>query len=216
MARHTQDSFDFNNGEGSTPSLYYFEDSIRGQGYCLIAGLDEAGRGPLAGPVVAGCVILNPHVIIPGLNDSKKLTEGQRDRLCKSICESASDFGVGIVDADEIDRINILEATKKAMLLAVEDLKAPPDYLLIDALTLGINIPQKGLIKGDSRSASIAAASIIAKVTRDRIMVRYHELYPEYGFCGHKGYGCKSHMEAIKKFGPCPIHRKSFRGAGTK
>jgi len=212
MSRGRQGSLDFNNGEGESPSLYYFEGSLAGQGYCLVAGLDEAGRGPLAGPVVAGCVVLDPGVTIDGLNDSKKLTEAQRDRLCKRICESASDFGVGIVEAGEIDKINILEATKKAMLLAIEDMKRPPDYLLIDALTLAINIPQKPLIKGDSRSASIAAASILAKVTRDRIMVRAHELWPVYGFSGHKGYGCKSHMDAIKEHGPCPIHRMSFRG----
>ena len=169
MSRKLQDGFDF--GEGSLPSLYYFEETLAGRGFKLIAGLDEAGRGPLAGPVVAACVILKPGQVIPEVNDSKKLTEAQRDRLCTVICSGAHDFGVGIVEAGEIDRINILQAAKRAMLLAVEDLKSPPDYLLVDAMTLDINIPQNPLIKGDSRSASIAAASILAKTTRDRIMV---------------------------------------------
>jgi len=212
MKKGHQGSFIFNEGEGSTPSLYYFEGDFAARGYSRIAGLDEAGRGPLAGPVVAACVILRPELVIPGLNDSKKLTEARRDALCKRVCEASSDFGVGIVEAGEIDKINILQATKKAMLLAIEDLKHPPDYLLLDAITLDINLPQLPLIKGDARSASIAAASILAKVTRDRIMVGYHEKYPVYGFSGHKGYGCKAHMDAIKEHGPCPIHRRSFRG----
>jgi ribonuclease HII len=199
-------------GEGSEPSLYFFENDLISQGYVRVAGLDEAGRGPLAGPVVAASVVLPPSFEIPGINDSKKLTEKQRDLFCRYVCGIAADFGVGIVEADEIDSINILEATKKAMMLAIEDMMRPPDFLLIDALTLGINIPQKPLIKGDSRSASIAAASIIAKTTRDRIMLGYHQQYPGYGFGRHKGYGCKTHMDAIKKLGPCPIHRKSFRG----
>jgi len=207
-----QGSFGFDEREGSQPSLYYFEQDLYSRGYRLVAGLDEAGRGPLAGPVVAACVILPPGLEVPGVNDSKKLTEKKRDSLCELICRVAADFGVGVVGPEEIDRINILEATKMAMLMAISELKAPPDYLLIDALTLGMNIPQKPLIKGDSRSASIAAASIIAKTTRDRIMLGCHEKYPVYGFDGHKGYGARSHMEAIRKHGPCPIHRKSFRG----
>lgn len=194
------------------PSLYFFETDLISRGFMLVAGLDEAGRGPLAGPVVAGCVVLKPGQVIPAVNDSKKLTAGQRDKLCTAICAGVHDFGIGIVDAAEIDRINILQAAKKAMLLAIEELKSPPDYLLVDAMTLDINIPQNPLIKGDARSASIAAASILAKTTRDRIMAGYHMEYPEYGFVEHKGYGCKTHLEALKKYGPCPIHRKSFRG----
>jgi len=210
--RCRQGSFEFTEREGAEPSLYYFETDLRSRGYRLVAGLDEAGRGPLAGPVVAACVVLRPDVHIEGLNDSKKLTEKKRDALVKTICEAAMDFGVGVVEAAEIDRINILEATKKAMMLAVEDLRARPDYLIIDALTLPLDIPQKPLIKGDARSASIAAASILAKTTRDRLMAGWHDKYPEYGFDTHKGYGCRSHMDAIRKYGPCPIHRKSFRG----
>ena len=210
--RHKNTELSFTFEEGIMPSLYFFELDMSGRGYLRVAGVDEAGRGPLAGPVVAGCVILKPGQTIAGVNDSKKLTEKQRDTLCTTICSEALDFGVGVVEADEIDRINILQASKKAMLLAIEDLKSPPDYLLIDAMTLEINIPQKPLIKGDARSASIAAASILAKTTRDRIMLGYHKQYPEYGFDRHKGYGCKEHMDAIIKHGPCPIHRRSFRG----
>src|SRR3990172_4565115 len=205
MPQKRQESFTF--GEGLAPSLYFFEDDLTRRGFMRVAGLDEAGRGPLAGPVVAGCVILRPGQRIPGVNDSKKLTEARRDLLVTAICAGACDFGVGIVEAGEIDRINILQAAKKAMLLAVEDLKGPPDYLLVDAMTKDINIPQNPLIKGDARSASIAAASILAKTTRDRIMVGYSRKYPEYGFEGHKGYGCKTHLDALRKHGPCPIHR---------
>lgn len=207
-----QGCFTFGEREGSAPSLYCFEEDLHSRGFRLVAGLDEAGRGPLAGPVVAACVVLPHGLVIPGINDSKQLTEKKRDLLCRAICSQAADFGVGVVGPDEIDRINILEATKNAMLMAIQDMARPPDYLLIDALTLAINIPQKPLIKGDARSASIAAASIIAKTTRDRIMCGFHEKYPVYGFDGHKGYGAKSHMDAIRLHGPCPIHRKSFRG----
>ncbi len=205
-----QSGFDF--GEGLVPSLYFFETDLAGQGYLHIAGVDEAGRGPLAGPVVAGCVILRPGQAIPDVNDSKKLTEIQRDTLCTTICAEVYDFGVGIVDADEIDKINIYQAAKKAMLLAVQDLKAPPDFILLDAMSIELDVPQRSLIKGDARSASIAAASIVAKTTRDRIMVRYDMDYPQYGFAKHKGYGGKMHLEALKMHGPCPIHRLTFRG----
>jgi ribonuclease HII len=210
MSRNKQNSFTFE--EGLVPSLYFFEAELTAQGFRLIAGVDEAGRGPLAGPVVAACVILCPGQKIPGVNDSKKLTEKKRDELCKVICAEAFDFGVGVVDAEEIDRINILEAARKAMLLAVQDLRNPPDYILLDAMTIPIGVPQKSLIKGDSRSASIAAASILAKTTRDRIMVAMHEQHPEYGFAGHKGYCCKTHFDALKAHGPCPFHRRSFNG----
>lgn len=205
-----QSGFDF--GDGLAPSLYFFEADLAGRGYARIAGVDEAGRGPLAGPVVAGCVILRPGQTIPGVNDSKKLTERERDRLCRIICAEALDFGVGIVEAGEIDEINIYQAARKAMLLAAQDLNAPPDFILLDAMSIDLDIPQRSLIKGDLRSASIAAASIVAKTTRDRIMVRYDMEYPQYGFARHKGYGGKMHLEALKKHGPCPIHRLSFRG----
>ena len=214
MTKHRQEGFNF--GDGAEPSLYFFEEDLLRRGYMNVAGLDEAGRGPLAGPVVAACVVLAPGREIPGVNDSKKLTEAARDKLCREICGSVLDWGVGVVEAEEIDRINILEATKKAMLLAIEELREPPDYLLIDAVTLKVDIPQNPLIKGDARSASIAAASIIAKTTRDRIMLMHDAAYPEYGFKGHKGYGAKSHMDAIRKHGPCPIHRKTFRGVLPK
>jgi len=209
-----QSGFDF--GEGLVPSLYFFETDLAKQGYLHIAGCDEAGRGPLAGPVVAGCVILKPGQVIPDVNDSKKLTERQRDTLCTLICAESYDFGVGIVDAGEIDKINILQAARKAMLLAVQDLINPPDFILLDAMTIDLDIPQRSVIKGDARSATIAAASIIAKTTRDRMMVRYDMEYPQYGFAGHKGYGCMTHLEALKKHGPCPIHRLSFKGVCTR
>lgn len=207
-----QGSFEFSEREGSLPSLYYFENDLASQGYRIVAGIDEAGRGPLAGPVVAACVVLPQGLEIPDIDDSKKLTEKKREILCGVICEKAADFGVGVVGPEEIDRINILEATKLAMRNAIDELKVAPDYLLIDALALDINLPQKPLVKGDARSASIAAASIIAKTTRDRIMLGLHAGYPEYGFDRHKGYGCRAHMDAIRKHGPCPVHRKSFRG----
>jgi ribonuclease HII len=210
MPNKKQSGFDF--GEGLVPSLYFFETDLARQGYLRIAGVDEAGRGPLAGPVVAGCVILKPGQVIPDVNDSKKLTERERDTLCTHICAEAYDFGVGIVDAGEIDKINILQAAKKAMLLAVQDLKNPPDFILLDAMNIDLDIPQRSVIKGDARSATIAAASIVAKTTRDRMMVRYDMEYPHYGFAGHKGYGCRTHLDALREHGPCPIHRLTFRG----
>ena len=180
-------------------------------GYRLIGGIDEAGRGPLAGPVVAACVILNPEDPVLGVNDSKKLSPKRRSELKKQIEEKALAYGIGIVDEKTIDEINILEATKLAMKTAVENMKIQPDYLLIDALTLpDLSIPQEGIIKGDVLSVSIAAASILAKETRDELMIQLDAQYPGYGFAKHKGYGTPQHISALKSMGPLPIHRKSF------
>ncbi len=188
-----------------------YETEAFATGIRLIGGIDEAGRGPLAGPVVAACAILPENVFIKGLNDSKKLSAIVRDRLYDEIMEKAISIGVGIVDEKCIDEINILNATKKAMRIAIEKVKPVPELLLIDAVRLEeVDIQQLPIIKGDSLSISIAAASIIAKVTRDRMIEGLDEQYPEYGFKKHKGYGTKEHIDAIKKFGLCPIHRISF------
>ena len=179
--------------------------------YTAVCGIDEAGRGPLAGPVVAGAVILPKDDIILYLNDSKKLSEKKREELYDEIRSRAVAWGVGIVDENVIDEINILNATYEAMKKAVDSLGIRPDLLLNDAVTIpGIEIPQVPIVKGDAKCASIAAASIMAKVTRDRMMLEYDRLYPEYGFAGHKGYGTKAHTDAILEFGPCPIHRRTF------
>lgn len=183
------------------------------RGYRMVAGIDEAGRGPLAGPVVAAAVILPRGLMLPGVNDSKQLTEEKREELFDVICSEALAVGVGIGDHDLVDRINILQATLSAMRDAVSTLSIKPDYLLIDGISsVPMNIPQKTVKKGDSLSLSIAAASIIAKVTRDRMMVEYDAQYPGYGFASHKGYAAASHLSAIATLGPCPIHRKSFSG----
>jgi len=177
------------------------------------AGVDEAGRGPLAGPVVAAAVILPERFEIPGLDDSKKLTHRQRVAVLERIISSALAFAVGIVHHEEIDRINILRASLRAMEIAVNTLERKPDFLLIDGnQKTSLLIPQETVIKGDSRCCSIAAASIVAKVRRDELMDEYHEIYPEYNFRSHKGYPTREHLEAIRKYGPCPIHRRSFRG----
>jgi len=191
-----------------------FEEQAKQLGYRLIAGVDEVGRGCLAGPVVAGACILDLSKPLPeGIDDSKKLTKQQRDDIAAQLKEECVTFAVGQIEADEIDRINILEATKKAMIAAIHSLKPAADFLLIDALMLKQSrLPQKAIIKGDAISASIAAASILAKTYRDQLMVDYHSQYPQYGFAEHKGYGAASHREAIRKHGPCQLHRKSFRG----
>lgn len=181
-------------------------------GYKYIAGIDEAGRGPLAGPVVAAAVILPQNCLIEGVNDSKKLSEKKREKLYDDITQNAIAWGVGIVDNNVIDEINILNATRRAMHMAIEELKVKPDYILIDAeKKVDTNgIPYLPIIKGDALSISIGAASIIAKVTRDRMMREYDKIFPMYGFEKHKGYGTKAHIEAIKENGLCMIHRKSF------
>ncbi len=179
--------------------------------YAHICGIDEAGRGPLAGPVVAGAVILPKDCDILYINDSKKLSEKKREELYAVIVEKALAVGVGYSTPERIDEINILQATYEAMREAIGKLEITPDILLNDAVTIpGIEIRQVPIVKGDAKSISIGAASIVAKVTRDRLMVKYDESYPVYGFASNKGYGAWAHIEALKKYGPCPIHRKTF------
>ncbi|MCI8637912.1 MAG: ribonuclease HII [Coprococcus sp.] len=181
--------------------------------YGMICGVDEAGRGPLAGPVVAGAVILPPEPMILYLNDSKQLSPAKREVLYDEILQKAVAVGVGMAEPKRIDEINILQATYEAMRQAVERLHPAPDVLLNDAVTIpGLSIKQVPIIKGDAKSLSIAAASVIAKVTRDRLMEDYEKEFPGYGFASHKGYGSQKHIEALKKLGPCPIHRRSFIG----
>ena len=181
------------------------------EGYGCICGIDEAGRGPLAGPVAAGAVILPKDCRILYLNDSKKLSEKRREELFEEIKEKAVAWSVGIATPARIDEINILQATYEAMREAVAGLAVKPDVLLNDAVTIpGLDILQVPIIKGDAKSLSIAAASILAKVTRDRMMAGYEEMFPGYGFARHKGYGTAAHIAAIREFGPCPIHRRTF------
>ena len=181
------------------------------EAYGYICGIDEVGRGPLAGPVVAGAVILPKDCDILYINDSKKLTAAKREELYDEIMEKAVAAGIGMVSPQRIDEINILQATYEAMREAISKLEPAPDILLNDAVTIPeVTIPQVPIIKGDAKSISIGAASIIAKVTRDRLMYSYDELYPEYGFAKHKGYGTKQHRDALAEYGPCPIHRKTF------
>lgn len=194
-------------------STLFFEAMARRQGYRAVAGIDEAGRGPLAGPVVAAAVILPEEFNLPGLNDSKQISEKKRNQLYPLIYEQAIAVGIGVGRADEVDEINILQATLIGMSRAVGRLSIAPDFLLVDGITpIPIGIEQKTLKKGDSRSLSIAAASVIAKVVRDRIMVAYDRLFPEYGFAGHKGYGSQKHRDAIAQYGPCICHRRTFAG----
>ena len=188
------------------------EDELRNRGFNMICGIDEAGRGPLAGPVVVASVIMPANSMIEGVNDSKKVSEKKREKLYDQILEEAISYGVGIVGQDEIDEINILNATKKGLTMSLKELTVKPDLIIVDALTHidTMGIPYESIIKGDAKCYSISAASIIAKVTRDRIMREWDKIYPEYGFEKHKGYGTSAHIEAIKKYGLCPIHRKSF------
>lgn len=193
-------------------NLKQIEEQFYNKGANLICGIDEAGRGPLAGPVVVASVILPRNSMIEGINDSKKVSEKKREILYEQIIQEAISYSVGIIDQKEIDTINILNATKKGLTIAIKELKVKPDTILVDALTNidTCNIPYISIIKGDAKSYSIAAASIIAKVTRDRIMRKWDEVYPQYGFEKHKGYGTKIHIEAIKEYGLCPLHRLSF------
>lgn len=199
---------------GTTPTTPLdFELQARHRGYTAIAGIDEAGRGPLAGPVVAAAVILPENCDLPGLTDSKKLSANKREELYPLICTQARAYAVGLSSAETIDRINILQGTLLAMQKAVERLKIPADYLLVDGISkLPVMTPQLTIKQGDSRSLSIAAASVIAKVVRDRIMCCYDRHYPQYGLAEHKGYGTAAHLAAIARFGPSPLHRKTFRG----
>ena len=192
-------------------SLYTYERQAHEEGCGIVAGVDEAGRGPLAGPVSVAAVILPHELYLPHLNDSKKLSPKLREELFEAISEKAIAIGTALVDAATIDRVNIYQATINGMYEAVFALQPQPEKVLIDAVRLELlPMPSLSIIKGDAKSASIAAASIIAKVTRDRLMDEYDREYPQYGFSRHKGYGTQEHIEAIRKYGPCPIHRKSF------
>ena len=191
---------------------YEFEKAAVNSGFSCICGVDEAGRGPLAGPVCAAAVILPEGAVIEGLDDSKKLTEKKRERLYDIIKETAVAYSVAYGTLEEIETVNILEATYLAMNRAIEGLSVKPDFALIDGnrVPRGIKIPCETIVKGDSKSMSVAAASVLAKVTRDRLMLEYDKKYPEYNFKKHKGYGTKEHTELIKQYGPCEIHRLSF------
>lgn len=193
-------------------ALIYYEQEARSQGFKIIAGIDEAGRGPLAGPVVAAACIIPEGAFFRHINDSKQLTAEERNSLFGEITQTSGvSFGIGVICEKEIDRVNIYQATIFAMMQAVEALGVCPDYLLVDGLKLPHpSIPSLKIIQGDTLSQSIAAASIIAKVTRDRLMVEYDATWPEYGFKSHKGYATPEHLEAIKRHGPCPIHRLTF------
>lgn len=194
-----------------TVAMYEIERSCRERGFNMIAGVDEAGRGPLAGPVYAAAVILSPDTVIKGINDSKKLTEKRREELFCEITEQAVAYSVFSVDEKRIDEINILNATFEAMNGAVDGLSVKPDYVLIDGNRIkNMTLPHETVVKGDAKSTSIAAASILAKVSRDRFICEMAKKYPEYGFEKHKGYGTKAHNEAILKHGPCEIHRRTF------
>ncbi|HJP18662.1 MAG TPA: ribonuclease HII [Nitrospinota bacterium] len=193
--------------------MWHYEKETRKQGHKIIAGIDEAGRGPLAGPVVAASVILPEDSRVRGLNDSKKLSEKKRNLIYQIIRQKAVAIGIGITYENIIDQINILQAAKAAMADSVSRLSCKPDFLLVDGnQKIPSTIPQLTIIKGDTLSASIAAASVIAKVTRDRMMIHYDGIYPQYGFSKHKGYGTQYHLKNISKFGPCKIHRKTFKG----
>jgi ribonuclease HII len=199
--------------EGLTPDILHFEGLARQQGHKSVAGIDEAGRGPLAGPVVAAAVILPCGLHLPGVTDSKKLSAARRQELYGLILGRAFSVGVGEAAVQEIDELNVLQATLLAMERALAVLEPKPDFLLIDGITpLPVTIPQRTIAKGDSLSLSVAAASIVAKVTRDRQMMEWDERYPGYGFARHKGYGTRDHLAAIARLGPCPIHRLTFRG----
>jgi ribonuclease HII len=193
-------------------ALMVYEDTARKQGFCRIAGIDEAGRGPLAGPVVAAACIIPEGILLPGVNDSKKLTPQKRGELFAKISQdSRIFFSIGIIAPEVIDEINIYQATIRAMFQAIEKLICKPDLLLVDGMQLQYpEIPAQKIIGGDGKSHAIAAASIIVKETRDRLMCEYHEQWPKYGFDKHKGYGTEKHLRALAEHGPCPIHRKSF------
>lgn len=194
-------------------SPLHFEEQAKRRGYQAVAGIDEAGRGPLAGPVVAAAVILPPVFDLPGLTDSKQLTHGHRERLFRLIRLQALAVGLGVASAAEVDQLNILQATLRAMSLAVGRLKVRPDFLLVDGNTpVPLPVHQKTLVQGDARSLSVAAASVVAKVVRDRMMGGYDRRYPGYGFAEHKGYGSAAHREAIGRLGPSPLHRRTFGG----
>lgn len=190
--------------------MQYYERLAYQEGASFIAGVDEVGRGPLAGPVVAAAVILPKNIEDLGFDDSKKLSSSKREEIYRLIQEKAIAIGIGIVDADIIDQVNIYQASRLAMQQAVSELKIQPDYLLIDAMKIDVNTPQIGIIKGDAKSISIAAASIVAKQVRDQMMQEFDELYPGYDFSNNAGYGTPKHLEGLQSKGICPIHRKTF------
>ncbi len=191
--------------------LYKYEEELYDDGYHLICGVDEAGRGPLAGPVVVAACILPPFLRIKGINDSKQLTAKKREELYKIIIKEAIAYKVVFVPVEDVDNLNIYQATKKGMLEAIRGLSQTPDHVLIDAMPLGeLELPHQSIVHGDARCASIAAASILAKVTRDQYMEKMDVKYPNYGFKKHKGYGTKAHLEALEKYGPCEIHRRTY------
>jgi ribonuclease HII len=190
--------------------LYKYERELYKQGFKYIAGVDEVGRGPLVGPVVSACVVLPKDFMLEGLTDSKKLSEKKRDLFYDIIKENALGIGIGYIDEKEIDCINIYQASKKAMMLAISNINCSIDYILIDCMKLELNIPSTSIIKGDAKSISIAAASVIAKVTRDRMMYELDRKYPQYGFKDHKGYPTKKHLESLKKYGILNEHRLSY------
>lgn len=191
-------------------NLYEYEEKLYKDGVNFIAGVDEVGRGPLNGPVVSACVVLPKDFVLEGLNDSKKLTEKKRDKYFDIIKEKALGIGIGMVSPEEIDEINIYEAAKKSMILAIENCKCNIEHVLIDAMKLDLDIPSTSIIKGDAKSISIAAASVIAKVTRDKMMYELDEKYPMYGYKSHKGYPTKKHIEAINKYGLIEGYRKTY------
>lgn len=195
-----------------TEELFTYDKTISDSGYKYICGIDEAGRGPLAGPVSVCAVVMPLDEMIDGINDSKKVSPKKRDILFDTIKAKAISYSCVMLDSKVIDEINILEATKKAMKEAVANLSVKPDLILVDAVKIDFECETRPIIKGDATSYSIAAASIIAKVSRDRLMEEYDREYPEYGFAKHKGYGTAAHIEAIRKHGPCPVHRRTFIG----
>ena len=195
-------------------TMLHFERTAQSQGFARVAGVDEAGRGPLAGPIVAAAVILSGSII--GINDSKQLTYEEREAFYETLMGGEHHVGVAVIAPSDIDQQGIQQANYQAMAQAIDQLLPAPDYLLIDGYKVpGLRPPQERIIKGDSRSQSIAAASVIAKVTRDRLMLEYDEAYPAYGFAAHKGYGTQAHLDAIAEYGPCPIHRMSFAPLNT-
>ena len=201
MAKKVQESIDW----------LYYENEARAQGFAAVCGIDEAGRGPLAGPVYAAAVILPPGLMIEGVNDSKKLSEKKREALFDVICRQAAAYGIACAEVSEIEDRNILQATFLAMRRAVQELPVPADFAIVDGNRLpGLAIASRAVVGGDACSASVAAASILAKVSRDRYMLQMDELYPQYGFAQHKGYGTALHVERLREFGPSPIHRMSF------
>lgn len=199
----------------TTFDLYAYEMKLEKLGLKYIAGIDEAGRGPLAGPVVAAAVILKPGVKLQYVNDSKKLSEKQREKALIEIKEHALAIGIGMCSVEEIDKINVYRAAREAMISAIKQLKIKPEYLLIDAMPIDLDIPSESIIKGDQKSISIAAASIVAKTTRDAYMKEMDKVFPEFQFSKHKGYGTKQHLELLKTYGYTPIHRKTYEPVKT-